>query len=74
VQAITDKEIAKHLHQQYRQALSSGSIAATNNRRRLTNVRVIITEDVVRLRGDGGNRNQTSAGQRQGPRKRPRKR
>jgi hypothetical protein len=49
-QAITNKEINEHLHQQYRQAVSSVSTAATNDRRRLTKARVITTEDVVRLR------------------------
>ena len=49
-QAITDKDIAEHLHQQHRKAVSSGSTAATNDRRRLTKARVITMEDVVRLR------------------------
>jgi K+-sensing histidine kinase KdpD len=49
-QSVTNKEIAKHLHGQYRQAVSSRSTATTNDKKKLTKTKVITTENVIRLR------------------------
>jgi hypothetical protein len=49
-QSITEKEIGDIIHKKFRGQVTQRSNTITNDRRRLTKARAIITEEVIRLR------------------------